>query len=97
VFVARLDVGVGAEVDLDDIAHDGFAVEDLLDADRGILVVEGDNDAREGLERRPGVDRGRAVDQILDGDEVLRAEDVFGRQVGDDQGIGGRCWQAQRR
>lgn len=87
MFVARFDVGVGAEVDLDYIAHDGFTVEDLLDADRGILVVEGDDDAREGFERRPGVDSGRAVDKILDGDEVLGAEDIFGGEVGDNEGV----------
>lgn len=87
VFVARLDIGVCAEVYFDYIAHDRFAVEDLLDADCGILVVEGDDNAREGFERRPGVDSGRAVDKVLDCDEVLGTEDIFGSEVGDNESV----------
>lgn len=87
VFVARFDVGVCAEVDFDYVAHDGFPVENLLDADGGILIVERDDDTREGFERRPGVDSGRGVDKVFDREEVLRAKDVFRGEIGDDKGV----------
>lgn len=97
MFIARFDIGVCAEVNLDHIAHNSFTVENLLDTNRGILVVEGDDDAREGLEGRPSVNGRRGVDKVLDGEEVLRAEDIFRGEVGNDKGVGGRSWQAQRR
>jgi len=49
VLVLRLDRGRLAEVDLDALAHDGLAVEGVADGDRGIVGVEGDDDAAEGL------------------------------------------------
>jgi len=87
MLVLGLDVGVCAEVDLDDFAHDSLAVEDLLDSDGGVFVEEGDYDAREGLEGCPGVDGCGAVDELLDCLEVVGAEDGFVLEVGDDESV----------
>lgn len=71
-----------AEIDLDALAHDGFAVEDLADADGGGIVEEGDDDAAEGAQGRPGVDWGGGVDEVFDGLEVVGAEDRGVLEVG---------------
>lgn len=38
---------VGAEIDLDHLSHDRFAIEELTNADRAFLAVEGNDDAAE--------------------------------------------------
>lgn len=94
MLVAGLDVGLCAEVDLDDLAHDGFAVEDLLNADGGVGVKEGNDDAGEGLEGCPGVDWGGGIDEVFDGLEVISAEDFFVLEVGDYEGV---RWRGRHR
>lgn len=42
-----------AEVDFYALAHDGFTIENLADADRGCFIEEGDDDASEGFQRCP--------------------------------------------
>ena len=76
-----------AEVDFDALAHYRFAIEDLSDADRGVFVEEGDNDAAEGLERGPGMDGGGGVDELFDGLEIVCAEDFGILQVRDEEGV----------
>lgn len=56
-----------SEVDFYALAHDGFAVEDLADADGGGFFEERDDDAAEGLEGCPGVDGRRGVYEVFDG------------------------------
>jgi len=53
VLVFGLDGGRLAEIDFDTLAHYGFAVEDLADANGRVFVEEGDDDAAEGLEWCP--------------------------------------------
>jgi len=64
-----------AEVDAHPVAEDGFAVEDLPDPDGRVDVVEGDDDAAEGFEWGPRVQRRGLVDQVADGEEVRGVED----------------------
>jgi len=97
VLVSGLDVRVCAKVDLHHVAHDSFAIEDLLDADGGVFIVEGDDDAREGLEWCPGVDGGGSVDEVFDCEEVFGTEDIFRGEIGDDECIRRGCGHAQRR
>jgi len=97
VLVFDLDGGRLAEVDLHALAHDGLAVEDLADADRGVIIVEGDDDSAEGFQGRPGVDGSGGVDEVFDGLEVVGAEDLEVVQVCDDEGIRWRSWLLKRR
>jgi hypothetical protein len=83
VFVFGLDLSVVAEIDFDALTHDGFAIEDLADADGGVVVEEGDDYATEGAEGRPRVDGGGGVDEVFDGLEVVGAEDLGVLEVGD--------------
>jgi len=71
-----------AEVDLDALAHDGFAIEDLADADGGVFVEEGHDYATERSEGCPGVDWSGGVDQVFDCLEVVGAEDLGVLKVG---------------
>jgi hypothetical protein len=52
------------------VAHEGVAIEVLADGHGGGDVEEGDEDAAEGFEGCPGVDRGVLVDEFLDLDEI---------------------------
>lgn len=45
MFISGFNIRVCAKVDLHHVAHDCFAIEELLDADSGVFVVEGDDDA----------------------------------------------------
>lgn len=90
MLVPGFDRGGLAEVHLDRHAHDLFAIQDLPYPDCGVLVHEGDNDTTEGLEGRPDVDRGGCVDQLPDGLEVVRAEDLRFFEVRDEQRVRGR-------
>lgn len=56
VLVFRLDGGWISKVDTHALAHDFFIVEDLLDADCGVVGKEGDDYAPEGLEWCPRMD-----------------------------------------
>lgn len=79
-----------AKVDARALAHDHLVVPDLPNVDSGLLIVEGYNDAAEGLERRPGVDRRCLLDEFADSLEVVGPEDVDVIEVGDEQGVCGR-------
>lgn len=85
MLVFLLDGGGLAEVDFYDLAHDGFAVKDLLDTDGGVIVEEGDDYAAEGLEGCPGVNGCGGVDEFADCLEVVGPEDFFVLEVGDDE------------
>jgi len=87
MLVFGLDIGWLAEIDLDTLPHYCFAIEDLTDPDSGVLIEEGDYDAPEGFERRPRVDRGRGVDEVFDGLEVVCAEDLGILEIGDKKGV----------
>jgi len=87
MLVLGLDVGWVTEIHLDTLPHYCFAVEDLSDPDSGVLVKEGDYDATEGLQRRPGVDRRRGVDEVFDGLEIVCAENLGILEIGDEEGI----------
>lgn len=92
------EVGVGrgvegrvlAKVDAAALTHDRLAVPDRADGDGVGLGIEGDEDATEGLERRPSMNRRGLEDQVLDGFEVIGAEDREVLQVGDEEGVGCR-------
>lgn len=62
----------------------------LLDADGGVGVEEGDDNASEGLERGPGVDGGGLVDDVAQVGEVGDVEDFGLLEVGDEEGVRGR-------
>jgi hypothetical protein len=53
MLVFGLDVGCLTKIDLDTLAHNGFAIKDLTDPNSGIFIEEGDYDAPEGFERGP--------------------------------------------
>jgi len=91
MLVFGLDLSVVAEIDLDALAHDGFAIEDLADSNGGVFVEEGDYYAAEGAERCPGVDWRGGVDQVFDGLEVVGAEDLGILEVGYEESVRGRC------
>lgn len=71
-----VDGGGLAKVDAAALAEDGLTVPDGADGDGGLLVEEGDDDAAERLEWRPGEDGCRLADEIADGLEVVGGEDV---------------------
>ena len=82
MLVARVHGRVDAEVHADAVAHYCLAVERLPDGDGVGYVEEGDDDALEGLEGRPGVHFGMGVDCLPDfcesgGLEDLRCEEVL--------------------
>lgn len=70
------------EVDFDALAHDGFAIKDLSNANSGIVIEEGDNYSAKGAEGSPRVDRSGGIDEIFDGLQVVCAEDLRVLQVG---------------
>lgn len=72
------------------LAEHRLAVPDGADGHSGGLVEEGDDEAGEGFEGGEGVDRGGLGDQVADGLEVFRVEDVAGLEVGKDERIGWR-------
>lgn len=76
-----------AKVDAALLTHDGLVVPDLSDGDGGLLVVEGDDDASERLERGEGVDGGRLGDEVADDVEVLGEEDGRVGEVGEEEGV----------
>ena len=96
MLVFGLDLSVVSEIDLDPLAHDSFAIEDLPDSNGGIFVEEGDDDAAEGAQGCEGMDRGGCVDEVFDRLEVVRSEDLGVLEVCDEEGIGGGCGHRQR-
>jgi len=78
-----------AKVDAAAVAHDGLAVPHAAHSDGGVLVEKRNDDAAEGFERRPGVDRGYLLDEVADLLEVVGAEDVEVLEVGEDERVGG--------
>jgi len=87
MLILGLDVGWVAEIHLDTLTHYCFAVENLSDSDGGVLVEEGDYNAAEGLERCPGMDRRRGINEVLDGLEIVCAEDFGILEIGDEEGV----------
>lgn len=81
-----------AKVDFYPLAHDGLAIEDLSDADRGVFVKERDNDAPEGFKWRPGMDWCRGVDEVFDALEVVWSKYLSVLEVGDEEGVGRWGW-----
>jgi len=75
------------KVDFYPLTHDSLAIENLSDSDCGLLVVEGDYDAAEGLQRGPGVDGRGGVDEVFDDLEVVWAEDFGILEVGDEESV----------
>ena len=69
------DRGRFAEVDAHALAHDSFPIQDFSNTNGGIDVVKGDDDAKEGLQRRPGMDWRQLIDQIANGEQVIGPED----------------------
>lgn len=83
VLVFDFDRGRLAEVDSYSFAHDGFAIENLADANGGFFVEEGYDYTSEGFERCPRVDWRRGVNEVFDGLEVVGAKDLGILEVGD--------------
>jgi len=81
VLVDGLDGRRLAEVDAHAVAHEVFAVELVLDEDGGVGGVEGDDDAAEGAEGRPGVDGGLGVDEVADCEEAGWVENAWFLEV----------------
>ena len=84
MLVRRVHGRVDPKVHADPVAHDCLAVERLPDGDGVGGVEEGDDDALEGFEGRPGVDFGVRVDCLPDfcedgGLEDLGCEEVLSR------------------
>lgn len=86
-----VDLSLGAKVDADSVAQDGFAVEHLAQVDCIFDCVEADDDATEGFEWREGVDGGMLVDGCSDALETGALEDFGSVEVGDEEGIARRC------
>ena len=93
MFVFGFDGCRMAEIDLDSLAHYGFAIEDLPYPDGGLFVEERDYYAAEALEGCPGVDWGGGVDEVFDCLNVICAEDFWVIEVCDEEGIGRRSWR----
>jgi len=89
MLVGGPDRGVLAKVYADTVAHKGLAVECLPDGDGGRNVEEGHDDAAEGFEGGPAVDRGMLIDKVLDLDEVCGVEYLGLEEVCYYEGIGG--------
>jgi len=87
VLISLIDRCRLAKVDAALLTHDDFVVPDLSDGDGGLLVVEGDDDASERLERREGVDGGRLGNEVADDVEVLGEEDGRVGEVGEEEGV----------
>lgn len=97
MLIFGLDLSVVSKIDLDALAHDSFAIEDLTDSNGRVFVEEGDDYAAEGAQGCPRVDWRRSVDEVFDGLEVVGAEDLRVLEVRDEESIGGWCWHGQRR
>lgn len=87
VLISLIDRCRLAKVDAALLTHDGLVVPDLSDGDGRLLVVEGDDDASERLERGEGVDGGRLGDEVADDVEVLGEEDGRVGEVGEEEGV----------
>lgn len=87
VLISLIDRCRLAKVDAALLTHDSLVVPDLSDGDGGLLVVEGDDDASERLERGEGVDGGRLGDEVADDVEVLGEEDGRVGEVGEEEGV----------
>lgn len=87
VLISLIDRCRLAKVDAALLTHDDLVVPDLSDGDGGLLVVEGDDDASERLERGEGVDGGRLGDEVADDVEVLGEEDGRVGEVGEEEGV----------
>lgn len=71
-----------SEIDLDALAHNRLAIEDMSDTDLRIVIIEGDDDALESAERSPGVDWDPGVDEVFDSLEVVCSDDLGVSEVG---------------
>jgi hypothetical protein len=89
--ILGLDRSWLSKVDLQALAHDSLPIPDGSHSDRSFCVVERDDDTTEGFEGRKGVDRCRVCYQVADGLQVLGQEDVGVVEVGEEEGVGGRC------
>ena len=92
VLVRGVHGRVDAEVDADAVAHERLAVERLPDGDGVLLGEEGDDQALEGFQRRPGVDFGVGVDGLAQLGEGGGVEDLGGEQV-----LGRVRWRLEER
>lgn len=75
VLVRRVQRRVRAEIDAHAVAHDGLAVQLLLDRHGRGDIEEGDYDATERAQGSPGVYVRMRVDQVAESNEVRRVED----------------------
>jgi len=82
VLVFDFDGGWLAEVDFYSLAHYSFAIEDFADSNSGFFIEEGNYYSAERLERCPGVDWRRGVNEVFDGLEVVGAEYLGILEVG---------------
>lgn len=72
MLVDRLHGGGGTKEDPHSFSHDHLAIEDLTDPNSRVDFVKRHHHPTEGFQRRPCMDRGRLVDQVSDGEEMLR-------------------------
>lgn len=80
-----------AKVDAASLAQNGFAVPDGADLDGRRFVVEGDDYATERFQRRPGVDGRCGGYEVADRLHIVRTEDLWVLEVGEDERVRGRC------
>jgi hypothetical protein len=76
VLVAGVQRGIHAKVHSHPAAHDLLPVDLLTDSDGGVDIEEGNYNAAEGFEGRPGVDRAVSVYRLADLDQVCLLEDL---------------------
>jgi len=81
-----------SEVDAAAVAQDRGAVPLGTHADRGVFVLEGDDDAGEGFQRREGVDLdgGILAELVAEFLQIVRLEDLGVHEVRKNKGIRGR-------
>lgn len=85
--------GGGAKVDPAPVAEDLLVVPDPADGDGVVNRIERRNDSAEAAEGGPAVDAVAAGnglgDQLADLFEVVGKKNIFGLEVGQDEGVGG--------
>lgn len=82
MLVSRLNIRRLSKINLNPLPHDSLAVQNLPDANRAVVVEERDDDAAEGAQGCPRVDRSAGVDEVFDCLKIVCAEDLGVLEVG---------------
>ena len=87
MLITRADGCVLTEVDANSLAKNSLAIPDGANANSGLLVKEGHDDATERFQRGEGVDEGGGGDEVADLSEVVWGEDVDVVEIGKEKSV----------